>query len=90
MLQRIARYEVLETLAGGGQGADHKKLVLNALQAEITVTDQKVIKLGVNPVNPVLITTERTSASLHVGMQEWEYEIKHILTGKPSPWSSNT
>ena len=43
--------------------ADHKKLVLNALQAEITVTGQNVkLHLGVGTPNSLVLTTGQTSA----------------------------
>ncbi len=74
--------EVCTQIAKKLESADdqQKKLVLDALQPEITVTGQKVkLKLGVSPVDSLLLTTERTSASLHVGMQEWEWEIEYIL-----------
>ena len=74
--------EVCSQIARKLESADdqHKILVLDALQPEITVTGEKVkLKLGVNPVEPVLITTERTSASSCFGKGLWEYEIEYIL-----------
>ncbi len=74
--------EVCSQIARKLKSADeqHKKLVLDALQPEITVTGQKVkLKLGVVPINPLVLTTERTLASLRVGISYWEWEIEYIL-----------
>jgi len=74
--------EVCSQIARKLESADdqHKILVLDAPQPEITVMGQKVkLKLGVNPVEPVLITTERTSACSRVGISYWEWEIEYIL-----------
>ena len=47
---------------------------------EITVTGQKVkLKLGVSPVDSLLLTTERTSALTFIHKYYWEWGIGYIL-----------
>ena len=58
---------------------DSGNVVLDALQPEITVTGQKVkLKLGVSPVDSLLLTTERTSASLHGCNRQSQWGGRHL------------
>ena len=62
--------------------ANQKKLVLNALQAAITVTGQKVkLHLGVGTPDPLVLTTGQTSACSPSGSYSWEWEIEYLLLG---------
>ena len=61
-----------------------KKLILDALQVEVTVIGQKVnlgLELGVAPEVSRLAITGRTSPSLSFYKYDWEYEIEYILSG---------
>ena len=52
--------------------------MLDALQPEITVTGQKVkLKLGVSPVDSLLLTTERTSGWLSGGA--YNYRAVYVI-----------
>ena len=65
--------------------ANHKKLVLSALQTDITVTGQNVkLHLGMEVPDSLALTTGQTSACSPSGSYSWEWEIEYLLLGVTS------